>query len=123
VETLKLRIQSFDKALSRLKYTLNKLEFARNNYNAMSHEDFLAYRDSEIKRFEMCFDLFWKILKDYIQKWYAIEVLSPKKVFQEAFKQGLVSEEEIRYLLNMVDDRILRYIFTMKKWLKRLASV
>lgn len=64
-----------------------------------------AYRDSVIKNFEIGFDLLWKYLKLYLERYYAIEVLSPKKAFQEALTQKLISEAELDLLLEMSDCR------------------
>ena len=42
-------------------------------------------RDSAIKRFEITVDLFWKMLKTYIEVNYGIIVNSPKTVIKEAY--------------------------------------
>lgn len=65
----------------------------------------VAFRDSVIKRFELCYDLLWKSLKDLLLKSYGQEVASPKKVFQECFNQKLISEAELKEALTMSDDR------------------
>jgi nucleotidyltransferase substrate binding protein (TIGR01987 family) len=52
-------------------------------------------RDSAIKRFEFCFDLFWKTLKAFLEDYYKIRCASPKTCFQEAFNQGLIDYDEM----------------------------
>ena len=41
-------------------------------------------RDSAIKRFELCFDLAWKSIKNY-SKFQGIEYYSPRECFKAAF--------------------------------------
>ncbi len=65
----------------------------------------MIIRDSLIKRFEFCYELTWKFIKDYVEKFHDISIASPKKVFNECLKQNLTSLEETETLLNMVDDR------------------
>ena len=60
-------------------------------------------RDSAIKRFEIAVDLFWKMLKTYIEVNYGIIANSPKTVIKEAYTQGLI-EYESSYL-DLIDLR------------------
>jgi len=46
-------------------------------------------RDSSIQRFEFTFEIFWKLVKT---------------AMRELFKTKYVNEEELKYLLKMVDD-------------------
>jgi nucleotidyltransferase substrate binding protein (TIGR01987 family) len=64
-------------------------------------------RDASIKRFEYSFDIFWKLIKDYLRVQEGIECSSPKSCFREAFKVGILSEEETVKILEMTDDRNL----------------
>ena len=52
------------------------------------------YRDSAIQRFEFCFDLSWKLMKEMLREVHGIECASPKTCLQEAFRQGIISNEE-----------------------------
>jgi len=61
-------------------------------------------RDSAIKRFELCFDLAWKTIKEYARK-YGMECYSPRDCFKAAFQLKLIEHNE-RWL-EMVDDRNL----------------
>ncbi|MHB8362687.1 MAG: HI0074 family nucleotidyltransferase substrate-binding subunit [Patescibacteria group bacterium] len=60
-------------------------------------------RDSAVKRFEISVDLFWKMLKTYIEINYGIIVSSPKTTIKEAYKQGLI-EYDSSYL-DLIDLR------------------
>ena len=61
-------------------------------------------RDSAIKRFELCFDLAWKSIKNY-SKIHGIECYSPRECFKVAFQLKLIEHDE-GWLL-MIDDRNL----------------
>lgn len=64
-----------------------------NTTAKMSDEERVFFRDSVIKRFEISFDLAWKALKELLRSEYGTDVASPKKAFQEAFKQGLIDND------------------------------
>ena len=68
-------------------------------------DDIEMARDSVIKRFEFCYDITWKYLKQYLEDTLGVIAKSPKPVFQEAFKQTIINEQELGTLLSMVDDR------------------
>lgn len=62
-------------------------------------------RDSAIKRFEVVFDLSWKVIKAFLEEQKGISCFSPKDCFREAFKQGLIDYDEL--WLKMTDWRNL----------------
>jgi nucleotidyltransferase substrate binding protein (TIGR01987 family) len=94
METLKLRIETAGKALKTLK--------------AIMEEPYsVIVRDAAIQRFEYTFETFWKVVKNYLDEQEGIICSSPKSCFKEAFKVGLLSEEETVKILEMVDDRNL----------------
>jgi nucleotidyltransferase substrate binding protein (TIGR01987 family) len=94
MEKLKLRSETAMKALKTLK------EIVEEPYSTI-------VRDAAIKRFEYSFDIFWKLIKDYLRVQEGIECASPKSCFREAFKVGILSEEETVKVLEMTDDRNL----------------
>lgn len=59
-------------------------------------------RDSAIKRFELCFDLAWKSVKNHLKS-EGIECYSPKACLREAFQVKLIDND--KRWLEMVDDR------------------
>lgn len=89
------QIMQFEKTVVNLKEVLEKI-------NA-SGADRAILRDSAIKRFEIAFDICWKTLKEKLRKDFGVEENSPKKVFQEAFKQLLIENNEI--WISMTDMR------------------
>jgi nucleotidyltransferase substrate binding protein (TIGR01987 family) len=94
VETLKLRIETTEKALKTLK--------------VITEEPYsVIVRDAAIQRFEYTSEAFWKVVKGYLDVQEGIVCNSPKSCFKEAFKVGLLSEEETVKVLEMVDNRNL----------------
>jgi len=61
-------------------------------------------RDSAIKRFELCFDLAWKSIKNY-SKIQGIECYSLRECFKAAFQLKLIEHDD--EWLRMIDDRNL----------------
>lgn len=85
-------------ALDRLKESLDDTKIAPQQF-------YTQIRDSIIKRFEFCFDLFWKCLKEHLLKAYGIVVASPRPTFREAFQQSLLDMHEFEQCEKMLEDR------------------
>lgn len=51
-------------------------------------------RDSAIKRFELTFDLSWKLVKTYLENNKGVICNSPKDCFKEAYRNGLINYDE-----------------------------
>lgn len=67
-----------------------------------------TYRDSLIQRFEYTFDLTWKFLSDYLeQEGRMLAVKTPKTIFRESLKANILSEDQVRLAVDMVDHRNL----------------
>ena len=81
------QIAQFEKTVNNLKQVLDRLETAG--------PDHAVFRDSAIQRFEIAFDVCWKTLKERLRQDYGVETASPKKVFQEAFKQELIENDTV----------------------------
>lgn len=73
--------QEFNDAVTRLEEVLRepKTEFMR---------------DSAIKRFELSFDLSWKLIKAFVEE-KGVSCVSPIGCFKEAYRQGLIEYEEV----------------------------
>jgi nucleotidyltransferase substrate binding protein (TIGR01987 family) len=66
------------------------------------------YRDSLIQRFEYSFDQTWKLLCTYLEsEGYKMNIQTPKSTFRECLKTNLLTEEEVRLAITMVDHRNL----------------
>jgi nucleotidyltransferase substrate binding protein (TIGR01987 family) len=58
--------------------------------------------DGAIQRFEFTFELFWKLLKVYLES-EGIICRSPKGCLKEAYQAGIIEREDV--WLKMLDDR------------------
>jgi nucleotidyltransferase substrate binding protein (TIGR01987 family) len=70
----------------------------------ISPETVQVVRDSGIKRFELCFELSWKVIQSFLRD-RGLDCRSPRDCFREAFSYGLLTEEGV--WLQMVHDRAL----------------
>ncbi len=114
---------------------------------ALGTLDELAYqpsssiiRDAAIQRFEYTFEATWKAAQAVLLDRYGIELASPKPVVRASLENGLLTEEEARIGLAMVDHRNLTahtyneelaneifaqipsYRRLLREWLERLAK-
>ena len=94
MEKLARRVKEAEKALETLR------EILREPYSVI-------VRDATIQRFEYTFEIFWKLVKEYLYNHEGIECNSPKSCFREASSVGLLSEEQTITCLEMTDDRNL----------------
>lgn len=67
----------------------------------------IIVRDAAIQRFEYCFEIGGKFLKEFLRSQEGVICNSPKACFREAFKNGLLDESETVLALQMTDDRNL----------------
>lgn len=86
-----LIFEDFKKAIQRLQEVLSLKKNA-------------IIRDSAIKRFELCFDLAWKLIKLYAKD-KGIECYSPRDCFKTAFQLELIRHDE--KWLEMIEGRNL----------------
>jgi nucleotidyltransferase substrate binding protein (TIGR01987 family) len=86
-----LKINNFEKALNRLDEAVKRTK------------DDLD-KDGVIQRFEFSVELLWKSLKA-ILNYLGIECYSPRSCIKEAFKAGIIDDDEI--ILDMLQDRNL----------------
>ncbi len=83
---------------------VNRLNEANVAYKKNSDND--IYQDALIKRFEFTFELAWKTLREFmLEQGYTLEILSPKGVIAFAWREGIISNEEL--WLDMLQSRNL----------------
>lgn len=58
-----------------------------------------------IKHFEITYELAWKFLKEYLTQYHGIELSSPRPVFQECYKLGILPEMVVNQLVGLAEDR------------------
>lgn len=88
-EAIDLAIKKLDNAISRLK---GGIETTKDELD----------KDGVIQRFEFTYELLWKALKIYLER-EGVEVKTPRENFKEAFRIGLIDDEDI--FLDLIEDR------------------
>jgi nucleotidyltransferase substrate binding protein (TIGR01987 family) len=84
-------------------YSIKKLSAALNSLEEgiKKAKDQLD-RDGVIQRFEFTFELLWKAFKLFLE-FQGIEAKTPRRSFKEAFRIGIIEDEEL--FLDMLADR------------------
>ena len=105
-ELLLKALLSLDKSFVRL----------RKKQSSEDPEDLLSEQDSCIHRFEICYDGFWKLIKKYLEKQFAVQLASPREIFKECFVKGLCSEQEAALFIDMIATRnLVTHTYSLKK--------
>ena len=81
----KQRFQNFDKSFAVFQRRLDDYE---------KDSDSESHQMSLIQSFELIFELAWNVLRDYLENDGTDVRATPKIVFKEAFKAGLIREGE-----------------------------
>lgn len=99
------KIEVMNKALAALKESLE----VQQKYQREEKKDALMLRitrNSTVQCFEFSFDLFWKLLKFYLEDIEKITVTpSPRILIRECVKIRMFTEEEGIKAMDMLDDR------------------
>ena len=82
---LQQRIENFNRAFSILSDAVSA--YQNNSMNILTHM-------ALIQSFEVCFELAWKVLKDYLDL-NGVKVYLPKEVIKEAFASEIVPDGQI----------------------------
>jgi nucleotidyltransferase substrate binding protein (TIGR01987 family) len=81
-------------------------EIFSTDSNRQNERFFLSARDSIIQRFEYCVDLFWKVIKMYLEREKIdFSLVSPRGVLRASVKAQLMSEIEGDQCMKMVESR------------------
>ena len=125
--------------------TLERLSTARKaleSLQALTLDEDVSdiVRDAAIQRFEYTFEAVSKAAQRYLRDVEGLELASPKSIARACFQVGVLSEEEVRLSLAMVDDRnltvhtyneglaqqifskLMRYAELMNDWLKAMEK-
>ena len=129
MERLNARLAQADKALRTLEALLADPRRADT-----------VVRDAAIQRFEYSFEAVWKAAQRYLRVGEGIEEGSPEAVIRACVSTGILSEDDGRSALAMVDDRNLtshtynesladkiyrslpEYARLLRRWLDAIAS-
>lgn len=88
------RLENYSKAVDNLQKAVNQ-----NSMRSLSELE----KQGFIKAFEICFELSWKVLKDYF-KWQGNpDIHGSRDSFKEAFNQNIISDGKI--FMKMIETR------------------
>lgn len=99
------KIERMNKALDALKENFGALPELREKDPLVTR----IIRNSTIQCFEFSFDLFWKTLKIYLTdvEKVMVDSASARIIFRECVQVGVISEEEAKQAMEMLDSRNL----------------
>lgn len=81
-------MKKYDAALQEFRDALDRFE------EVLREQKTEFIRDSAIKRFEIVFDLSWKVIKAWLED-HGTTCASPLGCFKEAYRQSLIDYEQI----------------------------
>ncbi|MFH1874135.1 MAG: HI0074 family nucleotidyltransferase substrate-binding subunit [Pseudomonadota bacterium] len=97
INNVKKTMATFKEALSKLKESLELLE-ANKNKSELNE----ICTDAVVKRFEVCFEYCWKVMKTAAD-YQGAEAFGPRPAIQEAIKFGWIDDPE--FWANALDAR------------------
>ena len=94
-------MEKFTRSFERLKKACRKFEEVIENpfLPEIFKEEFLI--EITTKRFEYTYEALWKTIKEFLRL-RGLECNSPKSCFKEAFKEGIISEEDEEIVFDMI---------------------
>jgi nucleotidyltransferase substrate binding protein (TIGR01987 family) len=92
----KQRFQNFDRAVVLLRDAMEKGPSALNQLE----------KEGVIQRFEFCFELAWKTVKDYLEEnGFVFATVTPRQVLKDAFAAKVLADGQV--WIDMLDHRNL----------------
>lgn len=110
MERIIKKLETMQGALDTLSESIELFEKYSFQFEEIPFEEqeklFLAMRDSMIQRFEYCTDLFWKVLKAYLEFEKLPDVPAvPRLVIREAVATRIISEIQAQECMTMIKNR------------------
>jgi nucleotidyltransferase substrate binding protein (TIGR01987 family) len=89
--------------LSDIRETTQKNINGLNRILAEPYSDII--RDAAIRRFDMTFETFWRVMREYLREEQGVVCTAPKECFRRVFEAGLIDMEETELFIAMTNDR------------------
>jgi nucleotidyltransferase substrate binding protein (TIGR01987 family) len=72
-------------------------------------------KEGAIRRFEYCFELAWKTVKDYMeQSGFVFPIVTPRQVLKDAFAARIIADGQV--WIDMLDHRnLLSHTYSQKR--------
>lgn len=112
----KVEYEKFKDSLDRLK---EQYEFLHTHAQTLDNQSREAFRDSVIKRFEICYDTLLKHLKKYLDNEQLLTdgaPNSPRKIFRLAHEAYLIDKDALKNFFSYMQTRIdTAHDYSLKK--------
>lgn len=109
----KQRFQNFDRALVLLREAMDKGPSALNQLE----------KEGVIQRFEYCFELAWKCVKDYLEEsGFVFATVTPRQVLKDAFAAKILGDGQV--WIDMLDHRnLLSHTYNLASFEKAVDAI
>ena len=96
----------YEKKLSSLKLALESLKKALAidvfKFGAIEAD---TIKSGQVQKFEICVELFWKTVKQYLYDIHGVESISPKIAIKQLYRTQYTDARDYEMLIEMVNDR------------------
>lgn len=92
----------FSRSLAALKRNLDFFSTQIRELDPVEEESKIA---GTIKLLELCYEMSWKFLQQYLKQQYSIELSSPKGIFRECYAQKIIDFSMTEQLLAISEAR------------------
>lgn len=92
LSSLKLALESFKKALA----------IDVSKFGAIEAD---TIKSGQVQKFEICVELFWKTVKQYLYDIHGVESISPKIAIKQLYRTQYTDARDYEMLIEMVNDR------------------
>lgn len=109
----KQRFQNFDRAFILLRQAMEHGPAALNPLE----------KEGVIQRFEYCFELAWKTVKDYMeQSGFVFPIVTPRQVLKDAFAARIIADGQV--WIDMLDHRnLLSHTYSQTSFEKAVEAI
>jgi len=98
-EKYKYKLAVYDKALHGFNASL------QIDVSGFSEEIIETIKNGRIQKFEYCTELTWKVIKNFLYEYHAIDAKSPRESIKEFFLVGAINESNYELLITILTDR------------------
>lgn len=96
----------YEKKLISLEQALNSFEKAMaidaSNFGDIEQD---TIKSGQVQKFEVCVELFWKMIKKFLYDIHGLESVSPKMAMKQLYRIQYVNEINYETLIEMINDR------------------
>jgi nucleotidyltransferase substrate binding protein (TIGR01987 family) len=62
-------------------------------------------KSGQVQKFEVCVELFWKMIKKFLYEIHGVESVSPKMAMKQLYRIQYANEKDYETLIEMINDR------------------